>query len=325
MQSLRRQLRSWRARALKCGDIDAKCVDHVYKKIAEVSAAIGRLTHHHHIKHGRCAHSTRSRKVLLKQIAHCSDDDARCVKKLFHRVARINRSQSDRCRAHNKKHHKKHHHHEFVPKHLRSKERTKTPRHILGSSRDPFTIKNINWRLQYTCKGLNDKFNQWLERQHRIRAYFLAEAAACGSDDTDCLRGYFRKVVSVHRVIRRNREKFARRLSRCDVCGAIKVRFRKWYRRQRSRRKRIHFQIALCTPGDHGCMQNHVNRIKAIQAEMGRRLKKVLALHKECVFSKIVPTMSHTEHPIDRASAASMNSFSMLAIIASLVVATVLF
>lgn len=271
--------------------MDTKCIDLVYTKIASISRKIARLTGHR--SHSSCVTSVSSRRSLLKQIQQCADDDARCVQRLFRRIASLNRAQPRRCRR-------------KLRKRLEKKQKkaavVRAKKSVLKPHEDPFLIPNPHWKAEYTCVGLKNVFNQWLKRQHKIRAYFLAQAMECSPSDTSCLRAFYRKVVVIHKRIERNRDSYTRRISRCDSCAEIKLEFSRWKRREHAKRQQLHQEIAQCPAGDHVCMQKYVDRIKAIQKEIKLRLQRVLNLHKDCVFAK--PTSEPTG-PQSRTAAAS--------------------
>lgn len=171
--------------------------------------------------------------------------------------------------------------------------------------RNPFLLKDVNWRKEYTCVGLKKAFNAWLYRQHKIRAYFLKEANECSSEDTSCLRAFYKKVVAVHQKIRLHRSQYVEYINKCDSCQALKMRFMRWRARQTAKRRQLHLEIALCPEGDHECMQVQVDRIKSIQEEIARRLKEILQLHTDCVFSKNgTATDGKNKKPATRFSAA---------------------
>jgi hypothetical protein len=175
-----------------------------------------------------CRGVSRRRRCVLKQIAACADDDSKCVRRLFRSVAKLN---SQGCRA--------------------------TKAKVAPKVVDPLTIPNVLWQNEFTCSGLNNAWKRWLSRQRKIRAYFLAQAHACAGSDTTCLRAYYRKLVVIHQRIARHSKDFVRRMSRCDSCAAIKLRFARWLKRQISKRARIHLQLGLCSNTDAECMQNH--------------------------------------------------------------------
>ena len=278
LAKLRRSLRLERAKALRCGDIDTKCIDRVYEKIASISRQIAKLNKRHAHVRGlsarKCSTSSRARRNVLKQITRCADDDSQCVKRLFRRVAHITRKQSHKCKRKERKEHKKRKEH---------KERVTVRKSSVDSN--PWAIKNVNWRQEYTCTGLKKSFNKWLRRQHKIRAYFLNEANECEGSDTTCLRAFYKKVSLIHAKIRHNRGLYVQYISRCDSCQALKLRFMRWRAHQKAEITQLHLEMRLCASGDHKCLQIQVDRIKAIQTEIHRRLKEILALHTDCVFS----------------------------------------
>lgn len=155
-------------------------------------------------KSRRCAAINKRRASLLKQISACAEDDSRCVRKLFRLVAKLNRKRRG-CKS-------------------------------AGARRvkvvDPLSIPNVDWSKEYTCSGLNSAWKKWLSRQRKIRKYFLAHAHACQGSDTTCLRAYLRKLVVIHNRIREQSGHFVHRMAMCDSCQAIKLRFKRWLKRQ---------------------------------------------------------------------------------------------
>ena len=240
----------------------------------------------------------------MRQVAKCADDDTGCVRKLFRRI-RTAKSVGPACKK-------------VVKKSLKKKIVKKAV--II---RDPLAIPDVDWQREYTCSGLNKRFKAWLRRQHLIRAYFLREAHRCQPEDAVCLKAFYRKLVIIHRRIRSNRSIFLRRMNRCDRCSAIKLRFMKWYRRQVSKRRRLHLEIGLCEPWDHECMDAHVQRILAIQKAIKYRWNQVLDLHHGCANSVNGTTVSRTQAPFREFSGAS--ALSALTAAAIAIVAVVAF
>ncbi len=296
LSRLRALLASYRKSATKCGDEDTACINLWYNKIARVSARIAALTGRagrksSTSKKSRCRRAGRVRRNLLKQITKCADDDARCVKRIFRRVVKVNRSsRRRRCRA--------------------SKASVKKVKLLV----DPLSLPNPDWQSEYTCVGLKTVFKSWLRRQHLIRAYFLNEAHQCAPADTNCLRAYYRKLVVIHDRVHRNRQEFVRRISQCDACAGIKVRFNLWLKRQRSRRSRLHLQLGLCRPHDTSCMQNNLDRIARITAGIASQRATILKLHSDCSLN-ITIARPITTAPAARFSSASTTAASLVAVL----------
>ncbi len=307
LSRLRARLARYRKSAQACGDEDTACVNTWYTKIAAVSARIAELTRRRGGsvisrkggKRSRCRRAGKVRRNLMQQITKCADDDARCVRRLFRRVAKVNRgANARRCK--------------------RRSGRKTSRKPAVQLLVDPLSLPNPQWQLEYTCVGLKSVFGQWLRRQHLIRAYFLNEAHRCEPADTSCLRAYYQKLVAIHVRVNRNRQRYVRRITRCDLCAGIKVRFNRWLKRQRSRRARLHLQLGLCRPHDTECMQNRLNRLAAISAAIVKRRAEVLKLHADCNWGVTTTTTGRpaTPAPSRLTSAASALSLSVLALLA---------
>lgn len=116
---------------------------------------------------------------------------------------------------------------------------------------------------------------------------FHAESKRCESSDLSCIQQNFRSIIRIQRAIHRGRTLFADRISTCDRCAPIKLRWYRWLRRQRARRHRLQLAACRCEEADHGCMQRKVDRIKRIQAAIAKRRAEALALHGRCI---VVPS-----------------------------------
>ncbi len=144
----------------------------------------------------RCKRVQKKRSVLIKQINACPDESARCVRRLFKKVARLNRNRG-----------------------------CKSPKPSVSTRVfvDPLAIPLVDWKKEYTCAGLNKAFKAWMSRQKKVRAYFLHQLHSCQQSDTSCIRGYLRKLVFIHQTNKKGTEEFAHRMTKCDTCALIKV------------------------------------------------------------------------------------------------------
>jgi hypothetical protein len=191
---------------------------------------------------------------------------------------------------------------------------------------DPLAIPLVDWKKEYTCAGLNKAFKAWMSRQKKVRAYFLHQLHSCQQSDTSCIRGYLRKLVFIHQTNKKGTEEFAHRMTKCDTCALIKLRFARWLKRAISRRARAHLSMGLCSNTDSECLDRHVARVRAITIEIQARRKKVLAEHGECVkattTTKAAPPA--TSAPPVRASSAS-TIMASIGTISAVIIAAVIF
>jgi hypothetical protein len=107
----------------------------------------------------------------------------------------------------------------------------------------------------------------------------------------------FQSIIHIQRTIHRGRTLYADRMSTCDRCAPIKVKWARWLRRMRARRHRLQLDACRCDENDTGCMQEAVNHIKKIQERILRRRKQAFALHGECIINEKKARKSHTFRP----------------------------
>lgn len=280
---LSRRVKKAKRAASRCGDIDSKCVDRSYKKVFRMSRELSKLRR-------KCGSSKRwsckrlgawvrrqhrKRKRLQRRTMKCSDEDNGCVQRIVRSMLKLGRKikrRQRRCRREG------------------SMLREQRPRFKVVI-KDPFSLKNVAWKKKFTCVDLKSAFDQWLKRQRTIREYWHQQSCQCSLHDTSCIRMHYRKILHVQRRIRRNRNAFTRRISNCDECQGLKIKFDRWLREQRATRHALHLSVCKCPSRDHECMQEHVSRIKAIQRNIKKRRKEMLALHRPCILTvKNTPT-----------------------------------
>jgi hypothetical protein len=191
------------------------------------------------------------------------------------------------------------------------------------------------------------KFKRWLHYQNLRRNALHLEACHCHPLDTSCLRMAFSQIVHTQNRISKARTEFANQLNACDSCAPLKLKFRRWLRRQRRRRLRIHNSLCRCRPSDTECAHRRYQRIVRLQKKIEERRSLVMHLHGDCsrhvsihghlpghewhatshAPTSYVPTASSSPGifpTIDRFSAASVTSISALAVLALALVAMVL-
>jgi len=202
------------------------------------------------------------RRLLLAQIPRCTDEDVSCVQRTMRKILRLNHviaARVRRCKI-------------ALPNNVR-----RSLSHIVLAP----VYSNV-WRHAITCDGLRIKFKRWIRYQNARRIALHVESTECSPLDVSCLRFSFAQILHIHRRIRNARTRMAEKLRVCDECAPLKLAFRRWLRRQRARRARIHRSIARCRPSDVGCHHRRVARIAQIQQAIRDRRAAVVRMHNHC-------------------------------------------
>ncbi len=276
---LKRRLHNAVRASSKCGG-SSKCTRRSIKRVAALRHRVSRarrqcLKTGVPMRIGRpkkdmiCKHANRfvkrmmaRRAVLLARIPQCVDEDTHCVQRVMKKVLRVNHyigRRASRCNI-------------------------KLGRRVRGSL-NHIVLKPVyssSWRHAITCDGMRAKFKKWIRYQNARRVALHTESTECSPLDTSCLRFSFAQILHIQRRIANARTRMAEKLRVCDECAPLKLAFRRWLRRQRARRARIHRSIAKCQPSDIGCHHRRVERIARIQERIRARRAHVLRMHAHC-------------------------------------------
>ena len=147
-------------------------------------------------------------------------------------------------------------------------------------------VHRRSWTHEFTCDRIKKGFRTWLAFQKARRRQIHDESCRCNANDLPCLRMNYQIIIRIQRTIRHNRNLYADRISSCDRCAPIKMRWQRWLIRQRARRHRLQLEACRCEEDDTECMQRRVSRIKKIQKTIRLRRAQVLALHGACVMPR---------------------------------------
>jgi hypothetical protein len=177
----------------------------------------------------------------------------------------------------------------------------KTPKKINKSVSVVKFIPRSVWTHEFTCERIQRGFRLWLASKISQRRAFHKESKECESSDLPCIQQNFRSIIRIQKSIHRGRTLFADRISTCDRCAPIKLRWQRWLKRQRERRHRLQLEACRCDESDHGCMQRRVDEIKKIQAAIKARRAQALALHGKCLVITTT-TRSPTAIPVEEES-----------------------
>ena len=318
------RIQSIRRSAAKCGDIDEQCVQKTYSSILILNRRLARLKR-------RCPKTRRrfncrvsefkqwlkgrqvARTILERRSERCGDEDVVCIKRVYRSIRSLDYSTRRRTDNFN----------------LRC---STALRYVNQDARqkkgfEPVFSKPVPWWKEVTCVGLKSKFGQWLDRERKIRQFFHDESCKCHQEDSGCLTVLYKKIVHIQRTIFKMRNRYNRRFAACDRCAPIKLRFSRWLSTQRMRRHRLHLDACKCGT-DARCMQEYVDRIKGIQADIKRRRKKIQSMHRNCSFDvkKTVTTAPKDRVRLNqRTGAAASVTFSLgLLMLISLIAASFL-
>lgn len=279
--ALRARMLALHKRAARCGDTDSACVDRIFKKISTVRNQLVTLRTSvcqsvsgsvRKCKRGSFKSFLRARRARINRMARkCSDEDDQCITNAMNLLIALNSDVSRQRRLWRRS--------------CRSSKRSAKRR----SSTTTTTTTTINawvprrvWTHEFTCPRIKAGFKKWLASQEARRKAFHDDSCKCKPNDLSCLRMNYQSIIHIQRRIRRARSLFADRMSRCDVCAPIKVRWFRWLRRQRARRHKYQLAACRCREDDTNCMQRNVDRIKRIQANIKTRRAQALALHGKC-------------------------------------------
>lgn len=306
--------------AKKCGDTDIQCTDNRYRRVFRQKGRLNRARRRCAPRKFSCEKDDlfkwirtqeRRRRRIEKRAIRCADEDVVCTRHNMHQIQRLNERivrVQNRCQV-------------VALQHIQTIEPRVIKRWVFG---DPYSAANVDWKKEFTCVNLKTKFQQWLARQRNIREYWHQEACFCSTSDSSCVRAHYKKIRTVQMRIRRNRSAFARKISNCDECEGIKIKFSRWLARQRRRRHSLHLSVCRCPPRDNLCMQEHVDLIKAIQERIKRRRAQVLAAHGSCVLT-VQETPVTTQAPVRRSAIGAATAFGPAMIILILTLAATLF
>jgi len=289
--SLRKSLLVLHKRAARCGDTDTACVDRVFKRITGVRRQLAQLrktgcnskrTTVNNINvsienKGNCARGTfdefmeRRRDRISRMSRKCNDEDDQCITTAMNLLIALNGDVDRQKRIWRAS----------CPK------IEPTPVVKVPMARKPTLPPNLwvhrrSWTHEFTCDRIKKGFRTWLAFQKARRSQVHDESCRCDANDLPCLRMNYQIIIRIQRHIRHNRNLFADRISSCDRCAPIKIRWQRWLIRQRARRHRLQLEACRCDENDTECMQRRVNRIKKIQRTIRTRRAQVLALHGSC-------------------------------------------
>merc|ERR1712000_204484 len=133
------------------------------------------------------------------------------------------------------------------------------------------------WTHEFMCSRIRRGFQRWLNSQVKRREMFHRDAGKCKHADLACLRMNFQSIIHIQRHIHSARTLYAKRMQTCDRCAHIKIKWMRWYLRQRARRHDLQLEACRCDENDAPCMQEKVDQIRAIQKKMRERRKQAFA------------------------------------------------
>jgi len=274
-----RRLRSHLYRAQhaagRCGLTNASCQHTRYRRVARIRAHLARKINHcrghiHlvsknpcHRVHSRLLRYRLRRKAILHRSKRCSDESVYCVKNHLRKVYVLNRKIIKLARRCSVK----------LPAHVR---------HEVHHIKVPGHVDESKFMNAVSCDRMARWFKLWVKHQHLKKKMLHEQACKCNPLDAGCLGFAYKRISHVARRIRYMRNKFAEKLRVCDECSEIKLQFRRWMRRQRERRRRLHAELCKCRVHDVECVARRGERIKKLAREILRRRHHVLHLHGEC-------------------------------------------
>jgi len=295
---LRRQLLTLHKSAARCGDEDTACVDRIFNRISSVRKQLTVA------RRGRCSSTivaaarrtnckrgsfdvfmTRRRDRISNMARKCPDEDDACITTAMNLLIALNSDISRQKKIWRKS----------CPRKTPVVSQPVVTTTTLAA--DAWVHRRI-WTHEFTCDRLRSGFSQWLNFQKSRRKQVHDESCKCAANDLPCLRMNYQVIIRIQRTIRRNRNLFADRMSTCDECAPIKLKWYRWLVRQRARRHRLQLEACRCPEDDTDCMQRRVNRIKAIQTRISQRRTQVLNLHGNCVIVRTTKA-SGTPAPVD--------------------------
>jgi len=283
---LRAQLLSLHTRAARCGDTDQACTTRLFNRIAGVRKQLRALRP---CRAGAvvgirrpCNPGTTFRAFLnqrrqrISRIAQrCADEDDACIRSAMNLLVALN---SD-----------------ITAQRAIWRRSCKPGVTVIAASPVVPKIRKIArfvprtvWTHEWTCERIQRGFRLWLASKTAQRRAEHRESMRCPPSDLSCIKMHFDSIINIQRAIHRGRSLFADRMSTCDRCAAIKLRWLRWLRRQRQRRHRLQLAACRCEESDPGCMQRQVDRIKAIQAAIAVRRAAAFRLHGQCIVTTTV-------------------------------------
>jgi len=286
-------------RAARCGDVDTACVTRLFGKIAQVRRQLAARKCRGGRGGGkqRCSPGTTFRKFLSNRRArisrmaqNCGDEDDACIKQAMNLLVALNSDLKRQRRIWR-----------------RSCKPTlqiivKSAKKIKKSIKVDHFVPRSVWTHEFTCARIQRGFRLWLASKISQRRSFHAESKQCESSDLSCIQQNFRSIIRIQKSIHRGRTLFADRISSCDRCAPIKLRWYRWLKRQRVRRHRLQLAACRCEESDHGCMQRKVDKIKNIQKAIAARRAEALALHGKCLVATTTTSAPVTGIPIEEQS-----------------------
>ena len=207
----------------------------------------------------------RRRRTLQAQVAQCGDEDNKCVSVLLARVLRLNRLMRRTMKRCNVK---------------KVEEETKVT--CKKPLEDLKWVHSSLWKKEVLCDDMKRKWREWIAFTNERRRRLHCESARCDSLDESCLRMSYMQIVHLAKQVAKERDEFTDHLRVCDRCGPIKLRFLRWLKRQRAKRRRLHLEICRCRVDNIMCHAVRTLAIRKIQREIKRRRYIVLHLHRSC-------------------------------------------
>lgn len=213
------------------------------------------------------------RASRMAAVRRCSDEDAKCASRLLSSVLKLNRKirkLARRCKV-------------VLPKSKKRSARTvrKQCKRAVTLSCGPH-VYAAGWRHAITCNSIRKHLKSWTRFWTCKRKVLFAQHKRCDPLDTSCMHFAFSQLIHIAHHVRRGRTEATERLRLCDECAPIKLQFRRWLRRQRARRLRLHHQILRCRNSDVRCQSRRLHQIKVIQRNIEHRRSRVMNLHGEC-------------------------------------------
>jgi hypothetical protein len=199
----------------------------------------------------------------MVRAGRCNDESVYCVKNHLRKVHVLNHKILRLAR----------HCHIKLPERIR---------HQISHVEVPGRVESSKFLNAVSCDRQARWFKKWVHYQHLRKKVLHEQSCKCNPLDTGCLGFAYKRITHIARRIRYMRNKFAEKLRVCDECSEIKLQFRRWMRRQRGRRRRLHKELCKCPVHDVDCVARRGERLKKLQREVLRRRHHVLHLHKDC-------------------------------------------
>lgn len=324
---LRSHLLALHKKAARCGDEDAQCVTRVFNKIASVrrrmaslrgaackNGRIGASEVKHAIKncHISFKRYMAARRARINRMAQkCGDEDDSCIQTSMDLLVALNKDKrrqhrlwKQHCVLHQdgatspeldmdmaaevpnplKSHYDGHGH---VSREEIRRWKARYNKVVGKDMPEEHWIPMSVWTHEFVCSRIRGGFKRWLKSQVSRRDLFHRDAAKCRHSDLACLRMNFQSIIHIQRHIHRGRSLYIERMATCDRCAQVKVKWMRWYLRQRARRHQLQIEACRCDENDSVCMQEKVDEIKKIQEHMRERRKIAFLLHGTCHLSEL--------------------------------------